>query len=125
MPKVEFNIDSRVPPENVRRALLDFSPRRPEIWPGIYPPMYEVYEVGETHAVIREGSKPPAPQSGQRNTMTGRTPTPSSGQCGKATSAHPEATSVPGLRPMAVADRESTSSGTGTPPAWPGSLPRS
>jgi hypothetical protein len=59
MPKVEFDIDSRVPPEKVQGALLDFSLRRPETWPGIYPPMYEVYEVGEAYADIREGSKAP------------------------------------------------------------------
>ena len=59
MPKVECDIDSRVPPEKVRGALLDFSLRRPGIWPGIYPLMYEVYEVGETYADIREGSKAP------------------------------------------------------------------
>lgn len=59
MPKVEFDMDSRVPADKIRAALLDFSPRRPEIWPGIYPPMYEVYEVGGTYADIREGSKAP------------------------------------------------------------------
>ncbi|GAB3568626.1 hypothetical protein GCM10027405_30610 [Arthrobacter alkaliphilus] len=59
MPRVEMDVDTRVGPERVRAALLDFSPRRPEIWPGIYPPMYEVYQVGETSADIREGSKAP------------------------------------------------------------------
>ncbi|BCW34499.1 hypothetical protein StoSoilA2_05550 [Arthrobacter sp. StoSoilA2] len=59
MPKVEVDLDTVVPPGKVREALLDFSPRRPEIWPGIYPPMYEVYQVGETFADIREGSKAP------------------------------------------------------------------
>ncbi|MEW1809025.1 hypothetical protein [Pseudarthrobacter sp. NPDC080039] len=59
MPKVEFDMDCRVPPEKVRAALLDFSPGRRETWPGIFPPMYEVYDVGETYADIREGSKAP------------------------------------------------------------------
>ena len=59
MPKVEVTMEARVPPEKVREALLDFSPRRPEIWPGIFPPLYEVYGVGETSADIREGSKAP------------------------------------------------------------------
>jgi hypothetical protein len=59
VPKVEVVMESRVPPEKVREALLDFSPRRPEVWPGIYPPMYEVYDMGETYADIREGSKAP------------------------------------------------------------------
>lgn len=59
MPRVEFAVDSLVPPEKVREALLDFSPRRPEIWPGIHAPLYEVYEVGDTYADVREGSKAP------------------------------------------------------------------
>lgn len=59
MPKVEMVIDTRVTPGKVREALLDFSPQRPELWPGIYPPMYEVYDIGETYADIREGSKAP------------------------------------------------------------------
>lgn len=59
MPKVEVVVDSPVPPEKIREALLNFSPRRPEIWPGIYAPLYEVYEVGDTYADIREGSKAP------------------------------------------------------------------
>ena len=40
MPKVELDIDTAVAPERVRAALLDFSPRRPEIWPGIEPSLY-------------------------------------------------------------------------------------
>lgn len=59
MPKVDMVVDTRVPPERVRGALLDFSPRRPEIWPGIYAPIYEVYHVGENYADIREGSEAP------------------------------------------------------------------
>lgn len=57
MPKVEMVVDSRVPPATVREALLDFSPSRPNVWPGIYAPLYEVYDVGDTYADIREGSK--------------------------------------------------------------------
>ena len=59
MPKVELDIDTTVTPERVRAALLDFSPRRPELWPGIEPSLYEVGEVGETTAEIKEGSKLP------------------------------------------------------------------
>jgi hypothetical protein len=59
MPKVELDIDTAVAPERVRAALLDFSPRRPEIWPGIEPSLYEVGEVGPTTAEIKEGSKFP------------------------------------------------------------------
>jgi hypothetical protein len=59
MPKVERDVETSLPPEKVKAALLDFSERRPEIWPGIEPSLYEVYEVGETSADIQEGSKFP------------------------------------------------------------------
>lgn len=59
MPKVEVDVETTLSPEQVRAALLDFSERRPEIWPGIEPSLYEVYSVGETTADIKEGSKMP------------------------------------------------------------------
>jgi hypothetical protein len=43
----------------VREALLDFSERRPDIWPGLERSLYEVYAVGATTADVREGSKMP------------------------------------------------------------------
>jgi len=59
MPKVELDFDTRLAPELVKGALLDFSAGRPEIWPGITPSLYEVYSVEETSADIREGTKVP------------------------------------------------------------------
>jgi hypothetical protein len=59
MPKVEMDVETSVAPDRVLDALLDFSERRTEIWPGITPGLYEVYEVGETHAEIKEGTKMP------------------------------------------------------------------
>ena len=59
MAKVELDVETSLPPERVRDALLDFSERRPEIWPGIEPSLYEVYSVGDTTADIKEGSKMP------------------------------------------------------------------
>jgi hypothetical protein len=59
MPHVEVDIDTTLPPERVREALLDFSDRRPDIWPGLERSLYEVYEVGETSADIKEGSRLP------------------------------------------------------------------
>jgi hypothetical protein len=59
MPHVEVDIDTALPPERVREALLDFSDRRPDIWPGLERSLYEVLEVGETSADIREGSRLP------------------------------------------------------------------
>ena len=59
MPRVDLDVETRVPPERVQAALLDFSERRPELWPGITPSLYHVYEVGETSAEIKEGTKMP------------------------------------------------------------------
>ena len=59
MPKVEMDVETSASPEDVRAALLDFSDRRPEIWPGIDPSLYEVYTIGDTFADLREGSKMP------------------------------------------------------------------
>jgi hypothetical protein len=55
MTRIEFDIRADAPPDAVREALLDFSERRPELWPGLPADQYEVYEVGETWAEIREG----------------------------------------------------------------------
>ena len=55
MARIEFDIRTDAPPEAVRAALLDFSERRPELWPGLPPDQYQVYEVGDTWAEVREG----------------------------------------------------------------------
>jgi hypothetical protein len=55
MTRIDFDIRADAPPEAVREALLDFSERRPELWPGLPADQYQVYEVGETWAEIREG----------------------------------------------------------------------
>ena len=57
MPKVEMDLETSVAPERVRAALLDFTERRPELWPGIEPSLYEVYTVGENTAEVKEGSR--------------------------------------------------------------------
>jgi hypothetical protein len=59
MPRVEFDMETRLPPDKVQAAMVDFSERRPEIWPGIEPSLYEVYSVGEKEAEIKEGTKMP------------------------------------------------------------------
>ena len=43
----------------VRSALLDFTDRRPQIWQGIDPGLYAVYQVGDSYADIHGGSKMP------------------------------------------------------------------
>jgi len=59
MPRLDTVVETTLPPEQVREALLDFSERRPEIWPGITPSLYEVYSVGETSAEVKEGTRLP------------------------------------------------------------------
>jgi hypothetical protein len=59
MPRAEFDIETSLSPEQVRAAFLDFSERRPEIWPSLEPSLYEVYSVDETSADVKEGSKLP------------------------------------------------------------------
>jgi hypothetical protein len=59
MPSVETVVETSLPPEAVRAALLDFSERRPDIWPGLTRELYQVYSVGESTADVREGTKLP------------------------------------------------------------------
>jgi len=59
MPKVETDVETTIDPTRVRAALVDFSPKRPEIWPGISPDLFEVYEVGQSTADVKEGTKAP------------------------------------------------------------------
>ena len=59
MPAVDTVVETSLPPDRVRDALLDFSARRPDIWPGLARELYEVYSVGEQTADIKEGSKMP------------------------------------------------------------------
>ncbi|MEA2432740.1 MAG: hypothetical protein QOG54_197 [Actinomycetota bacterium] len=49
-------METTLPPQVVIDALTDFSEKRPEIWPGIDPVLYEVRSVGETQAEVKEGS---------------------------------------------------------------------
>jgi hypothetical protein len=59
MAHVELDIDTPLPPERVISALTDFSERRPEIWPGLHPSLYEVHSLGDTWAEVKEGSRLP------------------------------------------------------------------
>ncbi|MGH2691413.1 MAG: SRPBCC family protein [Actinomycetota bacterium] len=56
MGRVEFDMDTEVPPDRVIGALTDFTERRPELWPGLKPKEYQVYDLGDTSALVREGS---------------------------------------------------------------------
>jgi hypothetical protein len=57
--RIEFDLRTDASPEAVRAGLLDFSERRPEFWPGLPADQYEVYEIGDTWAEIREGYRGP------------------------------------------------------------------
>jgi hypothetical protein len=59
MPRVEFDVETSASPERVRAALIDFTERRPQTWPGITSSLYEVYDVGESFADVKEGTKSP------------------------------------------------------------------
>lgn len=56
---LEVEVESDVAPELIRQALLDFSDRRPEIWPQLDPKTYQVHWVDETSAEVTEGSPLP------------------------------------------------------------------
>ena len=58
--RFESGFDTKASPEQVLAALTDFSDKRLETWQGtLDPDKFEVYEVGETSARVREGSKRP------------------------------------------------------------------
>jgi hypothetical protein len=56
MPKFAFQLDVRDPPEKVISAMVDFSARRPEIWPNLTAHLYQVHELGTATADVTEGS---------------------------------------------------------------------
>jgi hypothetical protein len=56
MARVSGEVISPTPPEVFLRALTDFSPRRPELWPNLSPKLYQVHSVGQTEAEVTEGS---------------------------------------------------------------------
>jgi hypothetical protein len=59
MAHLELDVETSLSPDRVRDALLDFSERRPDIWPELDRSLYEVYSVGEGTADVKEGSKLP------------------------------------------------------------------
>src|SRR4051794_30361129 len=60
MARFVARVDTTATPDQVLAALTDFTDRRPDIWPGLARELYEVYEVGETSATVREGSTKPS-----------------------------------------------------------------
>jgi hypothetical protein len=56
MPRVEIDVESSGSPELLIGGLTNFTERRPELWPGLNPKKYRVYEVGDTWADVQEGN---------------------------------------------------------------------
>jgi hypothetical protein len=59
MARIEIDFETKLPPDKVVEALTDFSPKRPDIWPGLAREFYEVYSVGDGSAEVQEGSSKP------------------------------------------------------------------
>jgi hypothetical protein len=59
MPRVEFDAETPLSPEQVVAALTDFSDRRPDIWQSLSREVFHVYSVGDTMAEVREGNRSP------------------------------------------------------------------
>ncbi len=57
--KVQVEFDHPIAPERAVGALTDFSERRPDLWPDLDRDAYEVHEVGDTWALVTEGSRRP------------------------------------------------------------------
>jgi Polyketide cyclase / dehydrase and lipid transport len=56
MAKIEFTVDSDLPPDRVLAAATDFTERRPDLWPGISRRFYKVHEQGAGWCECTEGS---------------------------------------------------------------------
>jgi hypothetical protein len=56
MARIQYEADGNVSVEGFIAALTDFSSRRPEIWPNLSPAYFKVYELGDTWAVVQEGT---------------------------------------------------------------------
>ena len=52
----EYSAETSVPPERVIAATIDFTDRRPDLWPGLTRSQYKVLEKGETSALVQEGT---------------------------------------------------------------------
>jgi hypothetical protein len=57
MANVEFDLETPVPPAAVLAAAVDFSDRRPDLWPTIERRVYRVHARGDTWAEVTEGSR--------------------------------------------------------------------
>ena len=56
MPRVVVDLNTDVPAERVLAAAIDFSERRPELWPNISREFWRLHDHGENWAEATEGS---------------------------------------------------------------------
>jgi hypothetical protein len=56
MPRFRFQLDVRDPPAKVIGVMVDFSERRPEIWPNLTARLYRLHELGPATADVTEGT---------------------------------------------------------------------
>jgi hypothetical protein len=59
VPRVVLRLHSALAPEQLMGAMVDFTERRPELWPGLSRKLYEVYEASDTSAAVKEGTSGP------------------------------------------------------------------
>jgi Polyketide cyclase / dehydrase and lipid transport len=57
MVEVRFEVETPLSPQQVRAAATDFSERRPQIWSGVDPKLYQVHALGDRTAEVTEGSR--------------------------------------------------------------------
>jgi len=57
--RVEFDFHTLATPDEVVGLLTDLSPDRPKRWPQLSERWYQVYELGDTTADVREGQDKP------------------------------------------------------------------
>ena len=56
MARVHFRLETRLAPADVLAALIDFGPRRAEVWPNIDDQHFKVHDLGAGWAEVTEGS---------------------------------------------------------------------
>jgi hypothetical protein len=59
VPRFSFQLDVRDPPATVIGAMVDFSERRPEIWPNLTARLFRVHALGRGSADVTEGTALP------------------------------------------------------------------
>ena len=68
VPKFSFQLDVCDPPAKVIGAMVDFSERRPEIWPNLTARLYRVHELGPRTTDVTEGTALPGADIWERVT---------------------------------------------------------